>query len=303
MDYYLENEHMGMLEKNREFFKQLASGVEKNEGKNDEEEIHDIDTFKVYESFLKEKDGIIKVIEEMCAYSLNQNNEKNTVVKDENSLRETRNRLIMILSAYCEQPGLLDPVLPHIIPLMTNTSLILISDYFKQTPKRQKQTFEYILSLYQVIYNICKIRGFSPISKFFSSEVGIFENVINFLVSLPLVSNSTWTINYVLVLWTSLLAMVPFDIDTVDTKGNLIDNLINYLKDVLVKSSNLREITAYALSKFMLRPDLIKKNYLHKYITFATKTILDKKQNSDIFQNLGLGLSLFQIFRRSCLLL
>ena len=37
----------------------------------------------------------------------------------------------MILYSYLEQPYLLDPILPEIIPLMTNTMLALINQYLK----------------------------------------------------------------------------------------------------------------------------------------------------------------------------
>ena len=250
---------MGMLEKNKEFFAQLGLSEKKVE-ENDKESVElGANSYKMYENFIKEKDGILKIIKEMCAYVLNPNNIENTVITSNKIFIESRNRTIMILYSYLEQPGLLDPILPDIIPLMTNTMLELINTYLKSKNEEQKEIFENILSLSQIIYNICKIRGFGPISKFFSSEVSIFENVINFLISLPVVHVSNWTVNYVLILWSSLLAMVPFDIDTIDSKGFLINNLFSYLKEELLVSSNVRDISAYGLSKFLTRPDLIKK--------------------------------------------
>ena len=297
MDYYLENEHMGMLEKNKEFFTQIGLS-EKNEKEKNEESVElGANSYKMYESFLKEKDGIIKIIKEMCSYVLNQEKSDNKIITSNKMFIESRNRTIMILYSYLEQPGLLDPILPEIIPLMTNTMLTLINQYFKSKSDIQKQLFENILSLSQIIYNICKIRGFGPISKFFSSEVTVFESVINFLISLPLVHISNWTVNYVLILWSSLLAMVPFDIDTIDSNGSLINNLFSYLKDELLNSSNVRDITAYSLSKFLTRPDLIKKNYLNKYINESIKKLMDKKENGNIFKMLGICLSLCELFK------
>ena len=283
MDYYLENEHMGMLEKNKEFFAQLGLSS-KPDQENDKESVElGANSYKMYENFIKEKDGILKIIKEMCAYVLNSQNKENPIITSNKIFIESRNRTIMILYSYLEQPGLLDPILPDIIPLMTNTMLELINKYLKSKIDEQKILFENILSLSQIIYNICKIRGFGPISKFFSSEVSIFENVINFLISLPLVHISNWTVNYVLILWSSLLAMVPFDIDTIDSKGFLINNLINYLKEELIVSSNVRDISAYGLSKFLTRPDLIKKKYLSNYINESIKKMMDQKENGNIF--------------------
>ena len=297
MDYYLENEHMGMLEKNKEFFTQLGLSEKKEPEKNEESVELGANSYKMYENFIKEKDGIIKVIKEMCVYVLNTEKNENTIITSEKIFIESRNRTIMILYSYLEQPGLLDPILPEIIPLMTNTMLTLINQYLKSKVEVQKKLFESILSLSQIVYNICKIRGFAPISKFFSSEVTVFESVINFLILLPVVHQSHWTVNYVLILWSSLLAMVPFDIDTIDSNGSLINNLFAYLKDELLNSSNVRDITAYGLSKFLTRPDLIKKNLLDKYMNECIKKLMDKKENGNIFKMLGLGLSLCELFK------
>ena len=296
-DYYLENEHMGMLEKNKEFFTQLGLVDKKDNEKNEESIELGVNSYKMYENFLKEKDGIIKVIKEMCTYVLNSEKNENTIITSNKIFIESRNRTIMILYSYLEQPGLLDPILPEIIPLMTNTMLELINKYLKSKSDVQKKIFEGILSLSQIIYNICKIRGFGPISKFFSSEVNVFESVINFLITLPIVHNYHWTVNYVLILWSSLLAMVPFDIDTIDSNGFLIKNLLAYLKDELLNSSNVRDITAYCLSKFLTRPDLIKKRLLEKYINECFKQLMNKKENGNIFKMLGVCLSLCELFK------
>ena len=64
MDYYLENEHMGMLEKNKEFFAQL--GLSDKQPENDKESVElGANSYKMYENFIKEKDGILKIIKEM----------------------------------------------------------------------------------------------------------------------------------------------------------------------------------------------------------------------------------------------
>ena len=165
MDYYLENEHMGMLEKNKEFFTQLGLADKKETEKNEESVELGANSYKMYENFIKEKDGIIKIIKEMCAYVLNPEKNENTVIVSEKIFIESRNRTIMILYTYLEQPGLLDPILPEIIPLMTNTMLTLINSYLKSKVDEQKKLFESILSLSQIVYNICKIRGFAPISR------------------------------------------------------------------------------------------------------------------------------------------
>ena len=294
MDYYLENFSMGMAEKNKALFASLGSTSPNYISPEDEQESQ-IDTFKMYSSFLKEKDGLLKIISEICDYSLNPSTKETKTITSLQNLIEYKNRTIMILTSYQEQPGLLDPILPIIIPQMTNTSLKLIDISLKD--ENNKDVFEFITCIYQIIYIICKVRGFSPIAKFFSSEVSIFENVILYLVKQPYENVNSWYVNYVLVLWTSILAMVPFDIDTIDSQGELINKLISYLKEELTRSTNLRIIAAYAISKFLTRPDLIKKKQLDNYINYCTDVLFDKEKNYDIFKVLGVVLSLCEIFK------
>ena len=67
--------------------------------------------------------------------------------------------------------------------------LTLINQYLKSKVDIQKKIFESILSLSQIVYNICKIRGFGPISKFFSSvgnsKPQTLQNVVSGSCSVP----------------------------------------------------------------------------------------------------------------------
>ena len=303
MDYYLENENMGMSLKNRELFANIGSSVKdsnfplpKIEPNFDSDT--QINTFQMYDSFLKEKDGLLHIINEICEYVTNPSTTVNTSITSKQHLIEFKNRTIMIFSSYQEQPGLLDPILPTIIPLLTNTSLKLIDISLSSSSLTDNTVItEYITCLYQIIYIICKVRGFSPIAKFFSSEVEIFEKVIHYLLKQPYEDSNTWFINYVLVLWCSILAMVPFDIDSIDTHGELINKLIMYLKEELIRSTNLRIIASYALSKFLIRPDIINKGILNTYIHDTVNALFDKECNCNIFNVLGSVLSLCDVFK------
>ena len=51
MDYYLENESMGMLEKNKALFASIGSTFQNPMVDPSEEHEHQIDTFKMYSSF------------------------------------------------------------------------------------------------------------------------------------------------------------------------------------------------------------------------------------------------------------
>ena len=107
--------------------------------------------------------------------------------------------------------------------------------------------------LYQIIYILSKIRGVKTLIKFFPSDVFIFENIILFLINLSLEDSENWCLIYTLILWTSVLSLVPFDIDTIDSNNNIISSLLNYYKKSLGLSGIIRDMTSYAISKFISR--------------------------------------------------
>ena len=133
--------------------------------------------------------------------------------------------------------------------------------------------------LYQIIYVLSKIRGLKTLVKFFPSEVHIFETIILFLVKLNIEDTENWCLIYTLILWTSVLSLVPFDIDTIDTNNNIINLLLDFYKKGLGLSGVIRDITSYSLSKFITRPDIIKKGLLSSFIDWSVCILEEKLPN------------------------
>ena len=67
-----------------------------------------------------------------------------------------------------------------------------------------------------------------------------------------------------LCLWLSMVVMVPFDIQTIDSKKQgdsydiLVKRIINIGAEHISNSGKLREYCAILLSKLLTRPDVIK---------------------------------------------
>lgn len=133
--------------------------------------------------------------------------------------------------------------------------------------------------LYQIIYVLSKIRGIKTLVKFFPSEVFIFETIILFLVNLNLEDTENWCLIYTLILWTSVLSLVPFDIDTIDSNNNIINTLLEYYKKGLGLSGIIRDITSYAIAKFITRPDIIKKGLLGSFLNWSVSVLSEKLPN------------------------
>jgi len=298
MDFKLDNENLGLLEKNKKLFVDFSK--DKTDPNFDDPQ--DKDTFKMYEDFMKEKDSIIEVINELVKFScgLCRIDGSQQVTGKINKLEEMinfKNRIIMILENYQEQPGLLDPILGLIVPSLMNNSIDLIEYILKNNSSVTSPVYISIQCLYQIVYILCKIRGYQTITKFFSSEVHIFEPVINFLLQSSPDDSENWYLIYVLILWTSILGLVPFDVDTIDTHGIIIANLTEYYKITLTLSGNLRDISAYSLSKFITRPDIIKKGLLDSFISYCVETLQNENLNMNHFLNIGLLSALCEIFK------
>jgi hypothetical protein len=133
--------------------------------------------------------------------------------------------------------------------------------------------------LYQIIYVLSKIRGLKTLIKFFPSEVFIFETIIVFLVKQSLEDTENWCLIYTLVLWTSVLSLVPFDVETIDTNNNIINTLLEYYRNGLGVSGIIRDITSYAVAKFITRPDIIKKGLLKTFFEWCGGILSEKTPN------------------------
>ena len=79
-------------------------------------------------------------------------------------------------------------------------------------------------------------------------------------------ASEEWWIPYVLILWLSIIVLVPFDIETIDsmkeasknTQEILVKRMINICKNYLTNTGKIREGTAVLLAKLLTRPDVIK---------------------------------------------
>jgi hypothetical protein len=128
MDYHLDNENLNLNERNKKLFTDLTKDYQIPENLSE-----NVDTFKMYSDFMKEKDGLIEVINKIVNFGLNlcDASLSSEIMKLNKIVINYKNRIIMILENYQEQPGLLDPILPLIVPLIMNSSITLIEFYLK----------------------------------------------------------------------------------------------------------------------------------------------------------------------------
>lgn len=66
------------------------------------------------------------------------------------------------------------------------------------------------------LYFISKVRGPKTVVKHFTHEVSDFHKVLAELRAQDPADNAAWTTRYILLLWMSLIAMIPFDMSILD---------------------------------------------------------------------------------------
>ena len=131
--------------------------------------------------------------------------------------------------------------------------------------------------LFEILQIFCNVRGHKTIVKFFPHEVADLEPCVELLhfqhVGTPAeqiqsghnvsVNKEHW-IPSMLALWLSMIVIVPFDIQTIDSKKEgdnydiLVKRIINIGAEHISHSGKLREYCAILLSKVLTRPDVIK---------------------------------------------
>ncbi|XP_065052344.1 tubulin-specific chaperone D-like [Rhopilema esculentum] len=203
----------------------------------------------------------------------NENNEVGDIInrvikicRDDIALESDLERLTVILDEYQEQPHLLDPYLEEIICSCLDT----VKD--KETPEEAfHQTFRYL-------YLICKTRGAKYVLRFFTHEVADMEPVLHSLSQQNIHDFKTWQTRYCLLLWLSIICMIPFDLVRFDGSSNengngIIDSILSNVKKFISVADKSRDAAAYLLAKFLSRPD-VRKLHLSEFLHWCIDVIM-----------------------------
>ncbi|NWR19316.1 TBCD protein, partial [Emberiza fucata] len=162
-------------------------------------------------------------------------------------------RFIGIMDKYQEQPHLLD----HHLEGMMNSLLEIVWDS-GSPPSLVHLAFKFL-------YIITKVRGYKRFLPLFPHEVRDLQPVLDMLAKQNPRDPETWETRYMLLLWLSMICLIPFDLARFD--GNLVslegqarqptmDRILDIAKCYLVVSDKARDAAAVLVSKFIVRPDV-----------------------------------------------
>lgn len=176
-----------------------------------------------------------------------------------------KNRLCFIIQKYQEQPVLLDPIIED----MVQTIMGIAESFLILALKSGLKDFAVPREFHEVInivYILCKVRGFKFINKFFPHEVKDVEPVLYYLVKQRNNELTIWETKYIFILWMSIIILVPFDLSSIDSKltsliettkpKTIYENIMDIMKFYLNSSTKTRDAAAVLLANFFSRPDI-----------------------------------------------
>ncbi|KIY45609.1 ARM repeat-containing protein [Fistulina hepatica ATCC 64428] len=199
-------------------------------------------------------------------------------IDDEKQRTNKLQNLSNILNEYQEQSYLLDPFLDHLVPPVVRC-IRAYAVSKSHTP--QVQTTACLLYSYLT----------PPAARFFPHEVSDLMTVLEYMESIP-GDLDFWCLRYVVLLWGSLICMLPFSLAQFDEEGReeqTADAIESLGKAYLGKSGLERESASVLLSRFYIRTDMADR--FHSFVRVATASM------TDIFTSMGVLQVLCEVTR------
>ena len=100
----------------------------------------------------------------------------------------------------------------------------------------------------------------------------------------------------------SIVCIVPFDLDSIDTKKDgdvsLLQRLVNQSLECMENSGPNRDAACLVMGKLLTRPDVVKMGYLDNFIKETNeKYVKNLEDTSKVFTLVGCMTVLCEIFR------
>lgn len=192
--------------------------------------------------------------------------ERDTGVKSEVQMQQDVAVLLSTIDQFQIGPHFLDSILEKLMKRLT------------KYPINEEDPVNWP---FHVIYALCKIRGYKTVSRFLPVDVYLLEDVV---LSLERSDHSSWQRKYCLLIWLSMLILVPFNFELTldkDFTQRVFDLAINQLRS----PGKERDAAALVISRLVTRPDA-KDVYLKKFFLWC-KDIWGRREQSSFFK-LGL---------------
>lgn len=206
--------------------------------------------------YFSEIDEVMKMIDDIKTIYAIQS-------KSEMSFQRYRN----VLTLYQEQPHLLDPHLDKIL----NRLIDMVRSDLPMEPKNE--AFNYL-------HVVMTVRGYKVIVRHLPHEVSDIEPVLKLLES-PALAESSTTTRSVLLLWLSIIVMMPFHMSRLDSfepgdnasegRKTTMTRIYDQVKLSLILPQHFRA-AAYLAAHFLMRSD-VKEMHLTSFLEWCNSII------------------------------
>lgn len=179
-------------------------------------------------------------------------------------------KIVKDLEQFQELPQLLDPILTDTVPKLT---ALLPLESVAATINNDNQWTA------NLVYLLCKIRGYKVITRFFSSDISYLTTVVQLLESNA--AKSTWQYRYCLLLWLSVLILAPFSLETF---GN---DLKNRLYKIAYSNISIpgkeRDAASILLARLVTRGDT-----KTEMLPMLVQSVSQEWESSSVFFKIGI---------------
>lgn len=211
-----------------------------------------------------------------------------------------------ILGKYQEQPYLLDPHLEQLVQPVVTKIRNIISIVQEQSESEFESTRNHhvvkqispLHPLFRYIHHLTNIRGYKTVVKCFTHQVSDLEPILSITESISTNTDpELWETRYILLLWLSLLSIIPFDLKTVDSattgSATLVSRIISLSKHYIRAVGKEHEGAAILVTRLLTRTDTSLK-HLPEFIRWAVSEL---ESTRDVFRLRGILLTLCAIYK------
>lgn len=186
-----------------------------------------------------------------------------------------------VLDKYQEQANLLDPALERMLGIVLQRAREIVlaahttgPDAVSAPSPASTADAAQLQALLGFVYILCRLRGHKTVQRFLPHEAADLEPVLSALKRQDRADHGRWQTRYGLLLWLSMLVLVPFDICSIDSalataggssdhddneraaQATLVGTLCELVKAYLEDPGPTREAAALCLASLLKRPDM-----------------------------------------------
>ena len=199
--------------------------------------------------------------------------------------------LTKIVDEYLEQAHLIDPHLDQLLKKLLDVVL-------KENVNKEEMDIAF-----RYLYLFAKLRGYKNLTRKFPHEVKDIEPILSLLSKQT--KEDPWETSYMLLLWLSMICLIPFDMKRFDdpnkTKEAKIEPISVRIIDfgkmyLLMPAEKTQEAASVMLAKFLTRPD-ISPIHLKPFVDWCLEAMQSSQSLIGVKQAKGCLRSIALIFK------